>query len=175
MQVLKNEAPEHCDICNMDLNGPQQMTAHRKGRRHQNKVRRLHAGGAGPAAYGRNLDGDGDGGDMIDDTIEGGNTIDGGDTIDGRIDDGWTSWQDQIDQQAADPAFRKVSVHDRWMAGRRGRPAAAATDSIDDGWGGVSAEQIGVDRNDGWGGLASAPAGPEAAAQIDWTETLLKF
>jgi hypothetical protein len=51
------------------------------------------------------------------------------------------------------------------MAGRRGRPAAAAADSIDDGWGGVSAEEIGVDRNDGWGGLAAAPAGPEAAAQ----------
>jgi hypothetical protein len=33
MEVLKNEAPEHCDICNRDVNGPQQMTAHRKGRR----------------------------------------------------------------------------------------------------------------------------------------------
>ena len=173
MEVLKNEAPERCEVCNKVCNGPKQLTAHRKGRPHKNKMRKLHAGGVGPATDGRILDGDA--GDITDGRILDGDAGDITVAIDGRIDDGWTSWQDQIDQQAADPAFRKVSVHDRWMAGRRGRPAAAATDSIDDGWGGVSAEKIGVDRNDGWGGLASAPAGPEAAAQIDWTETLLKF
>jgi hypothetical protein len=41
----------------------------------------------------------------------------------------------------------------------------AVDDSIDDGWGGVSAEKIGVDRGDGWGGLALAgPEAPQAAA-----------
>ena len=173
MEVIKNEAPERCEVCNKVCNGPKQLTAHRKGRPHKNKVRKLHAGGVGPATDGRILDGDA--GDITDGRILDGDAGDITVAIDGRIDDGWTSWQDELDQQAADPAFRKVSVHDRWMAGRRGRPAAAATDSIDDGWGGVSAAQIGVDRNDGWGGLAAAPAEPEAAAQIDWTETLLKI
>jgi hypothetical protein len=167
MEVLENVAKVYrCEICDRKFNSPKQLRAHRKARPHQNKVRELPAGGAGPAADGRILDGDGC-----------------GRAVDGRIDDGWTSWQDQLDQQA-DPACsvqvsrRIVSVQD--------------SERLDDGWGGVKAEEIGVDRNDGWGGLVAAPAGPEAAAaahgfaqipatvprqtrQADWTDSLHKI